>query len=309
MEAAVSYGALSDPPASFGINAGKTCRRSFFEGRGVDEHSGLSNGSASTAGAHPCAGLALTVAALVVLAVGFTIGHFALPRNGCASLTPASSAVAPPAPFPQSMLWRLLLIEHHNLVGRGSSDVTFGNYYFDWGAPSGLVASRQENGVSYAGWRYAIDGDLPWNVFFANEGKVYAAHVDLARGTLACQNLGLQYTASFWPRNFLTANCKLKNSGVIESIPFRFNSSETTAVHLSFDGRPGVALACLLWGGAVTTIQPTIWLDPSTGLVLRFDIEKASPGWNPQTWDVLQQQDLGLSFNRTFLAIPSLCGK
>ena len=80
---------------------------------------------------------------------------------------------AAPSPLPARMLWRLTLIEHHAAVRPGAVDFAFGNYYFDWTGP--LVASRQENAVSYQPWRAVNGSDIPWNTFWAFNGTVAAA--------------------------------------------------------------------------------------------------------------------------------------
>jgi len=230
---------------------------------------------------------------------GFFIGRATIDENCSQPNTPP----VPPAALPLSMLWRLALVEHHDSVFPGAEDVAFGNYYFDWSDPSGLVASRQENAVAYEAWRQDLGGDVPWNTFWAWEGVVASAYVDINQGIVTCSRLPYPYNASFWPRDFLTSCCKLVDpQGRVEPMPPRFGNRTN-----SFDGRLGVARACVMTGGGGMHIEPVVWLDPKTGLVLRFDIASASPGWNPQTWDILEQVTYPEPINKSFLAPPSWC--
>ena len=69
-----------------------------------------------------------------------------------------------------------------------------------------------------------------------------------------------------------------------------------------------MALQCTLSGGDMA-LSPTVWTDPTTGVVLRFDLSTTSPGWNPQTWDILQQVELETADSEfsAFVALPQWC--
>ena len=94
------------------------------------------------------------------------------------------------------------------------------------------------------------------------------------------QPLPLPYTSQFWPRDFLTTNCTAVSVGPAP-MPARFGGA-------FFDGQLAVAYNCTLAGGSMH-VRPTVWLSPTSGTVMRFDVPEATPGWNPQTWDILQQ--------------------
>lgn len=219
--------------------------------------------------------------------------------NGTPSPPPPAAPV-PPAQLPTSMAWRLALIEHHDAVRKGAVDFAFGNYYFDWSQPSGLVTSRQENSIAYTDWRFALGSDVPWNVFYAVEGQVAAATLDMGNGRTQCRSLPFAYNASFWPQDFLFSQCAVV-SGLAEPMPARFGYTPG-----SYDGLLGVARQCHMSGGGTMELRPIIYTDPSTGVVLRFDLKETSPGWNPQTWDILQQIDYS-NISTGFLAMPSWC--
>ena len=199
-----------------------------------------------------------------------------------------------PAPLPIKMLWRLTLIEHHPAVEEGAADVAFGNYYFDWSGP--LVATRQENAISFVPWR----PDVPFNMFWGNKGVLSAAYVDTnSTERMICKKLDLVYDSSFWPHSFLESNCTAFTNKAIP-MPERFGGR-------FYDGRPAVPLNCTIADETDSMrITPTIWLDEEKGDVLRFDVVDATPGWNPQTWDILEQQALP-DLPAEFMSMPPWC--
>jgi len=207
-----------------------------------------------------------------------------------------------PASLPPILLWRLQLVEHHVVPGYG--DVTteaFGLYYFAWDDPSGLVFSRQENSFGYEDWRFRITGDIPWNTFWAVDGGIAVTLMNnTAGGKSACTHLPYRYTTEFWPRDFLTSKCEPVAGRLVQAIPPRFGKGST-----SFDGRAGVARRCTLNGGGMA-IRPTVWTDPQSGRLLRFDLEEKSAGWNPQTWDILEQVPID-RLEPAFRRIPDVC--
>ena len=222
--------------------------------------------------------------------IGYAIG------NGQQSAGASNGSFAPPATMPERMVWRLTLVEQHDTVFPGAYDSAFGNYYFDWSRPP-YVWSRQENSVTYVQWREDETGP-PWNTFWAANGTVAAGYVDMATGAMVCKSLPFPYSAAFWPRGFMQSNCTLVQPAKVRPMPPRFGGQ-------FYDGRDGVAYDCELSGGSMQ-IFPTIWTDPATGRLLRFDVQKKSPGWNPQTWDILEQSAFP-AINDSFLEIPGWC--
>lgn len=75
-----------------------------------------------------------------------------------------------------------------------------------------------------------------------------------------------------------------------------------------FDGRKAMQRQCELGGGSMT-INPVAWTDPDSGALLRLDFQTQSPGWQKQTWDILQQIDVQAAggFQDGFLELPSWC--
>eukprot|EP01094_Clydonella_sp_ATCC50884_P027420 TRINITY_DN7865_c0_g1_i2.p1 TRINITY_DN7865_c0_g1~~TRINITY_DN7865_c0_g1_i2.p1 ORF type:complete len:262 (-),score=58.59 TRINITY_DN7865_c0_g1_i2:515-1255(-) len=203
-----------------------------------------------------------------------------------------------PAALPERMLWRLTLIEHHPSAGANATDEAFGNYYFDWSTP--IVSVRQENSFSFVSWR----PDIPWNVFWGDEGRVAAAYLDTsdpssAAGSLQCTTLPFVYDRAFWPRSFLTSNCTASSASPL-AMPSRFGGR-------FYDGVLAFPLACTLSDGTGSmAIKPTVWLSPADGSVLRFDVTTPTPGWNAQTWDVLEQVPVP-DLPPTFMRLPAYC--
>jgi len=236
----------------------------------------------------------------------FSLGSLLGGLLGRASVTGRTRHISPaePAPLPKVMLWRLQLVEHHPLPGEGDvTDQAFGLYYFAWDDPSGLVWSRQENAVGYESWRFPA-GDVPWNTFWAVGGEIAVTLVNnTAGGVSSCKRLPYGYTTEFWPRDFLTSKCvpRASSGGQVEAMPQRFSSNVS-----SYDGRLGVARSCTLDGGGMT-IKPTVWTDPPSGRLLRFDIEEHTLGWNPQTWDIIEQVAID-ELEPAFRRVPEICG-
>ena len=205
-----------------------------------------------------------------------------------------------PAPLPLRMLWRLTLVEHHASVSPNASDEAFGNYYFDWSAPSGIVSVRQENSVAYAPWRSSVP--IPWNNFYGVNGTLATVILDLpvSSPTITCQKLPLTYGPEFWPRDFLTTQCTTLHGGQSVFMPTRFGGR-------FYDGRPAIALQCQIGtAGGTMQINPVLYIDPVNGQVLRFDLTTYSPGWNAQTWDILEQRSFD-NFDDHFMAMPEIC--
>ena len=241
--------------------------------------------------------LAAMALAVLCLVAGIFLGRLSMGSTATHHHEPPA---VDPASLPPILLWRLQLVEHHVVPGYGDvTDEAFGLYYFAWDDPSGLVFSRQENSVGYESWRFPPD--IPWNTFWAVVGGIAVTLMNnTAGGKSTCTRLPYRYTTEFWPRDFLTSKCEPEAGRLVQAIPPRFGKGTT-----SFDGRAGVARRCTLNGGGMA-IRPTVWTDPQSGRLLRFDLEEKSAGWNPQTWDILEQVPID-RLEPAFRRIPDVC--
>ena len=262
-------------------------------------------------GAADCLSLCVQLSRLARQSLRFPLHHVCAGGVERLSFSPLGSAVMVlpfslfaasvlPAPLPSRMLWRLTLVEHHPSVKPNASDEAFGNYYFDWSAPDGIVSVRQENSIAYAPWRSSIP--IPWNNFYGVNGKLATVFLNSTKAlpAIECRPLPLSYGPEFWPRDFLTSQCVTLHGGQSVPMPTRFGGR-------FYDGRLAIALQCQIGTtGGIMQINPVLYIDSRNGQVLRFDLTTYSPGWNAQTWDILEQRSFD-SFDNHFMAMPEIC--
>ena len=88
------------------------------------------------------------------------------------------------------------------------------------------------------------------------------------------------YEASFWPQDFVQSCCKLVGPATL--------SDEFGGKY--WDGSSGVEYSCMLQQSKQVVIQPSVFV--RNGTIIRWMLQKMAPAWNPQVWDIMDQQAL-----------------
>lgn len=198
-------------------------------------------------------------------------------------------SVAMPSPpvFPQKFAWVIHLLEYHHYVDNGQPKVrtttTEGQYYWDYSLP--IFATRQQNVVLPNLWR----PDLPWNVFLAVNGEIRVGVFNYTSGVTRCAMSGLPYDNNYWPRDFLRRHDLCSFLG-IRQLPNVFNGTLN-------DGKKGYSYFCNL-----PQLAFTAYVDSTTNVLLRVDIDENLPVWNKQIWDTVTM--LEMEFPPSFWDIP-----
>lgn len=155
-------------------------------------------------------------------------------------------------------------------------DYSIGLYY--WYYYNGIIpfASRQENNIIYSNWRYNFGFDVPWNVFYAYNSSLSVVFLNNSAGKIQGDSVGT-YQNSFWPRDLLSSRCRYMGSVVLENqFGGKFHDGMTTDEY-----------ACNLEQNLQVQISPLVFVANST--IVRFQLQKPAPGWNPQVWDIMDQ--------------------